>query len=135
MAQSLDQRAIPFGLGFHPYLTAGTETVDGAILHVPACQTLDVDDRGLPTGAVTPVEGTERDFRSSRFVGPAVLDTAYTDLVRDADGRARAVDRRARRSRAAPSCGSTRPSGISWCTRATRWARCTVGDGPWRSSP
>ncbi len=90
VAQSLDQRAIPFGLGFHPYVTAGTDMVDGAILHVPAHQTLDVDDRGLPTGAVTAVEGTEHDFRGSRFVGPSVLDTAYTDLVRDADGRARA---------------------------------------------
>ena len=90
VAQSLDQRAIPFGLGFHPYVTAGTDMVDGAILHVPAHQTLDVDDRGLPTGAVTAVEGTEHDFKGSRFVGPSVLDTAYTDLVRDADGRARA---------------------------------------------
>ena len=38
-----------------------------------------------------PVEGTERDFTSSRFVGPVVLDTAYTTLERDADGRARAT--------------------------------------------
>ena len=34
-AQSLDEGPIPFGLGFHPYLTAGPGTVDGAILHVP----------------------------------------------------------------------------------------------------
>ncbi len=61
---------MPFGLGFHPYLTAGPETVDGAILHVPARHTLDLDDRGLPTGALTPVEGTDRDFTTSRFVGP-----------------------------------------------------------------
>ena len=50
-AQSLEESPIPFGIGFHPYLTAGPETVDGAILHVPARHTLDVDDRGLPTGA------------------------------------------------------------------------------------
>ena len=89
-AQSLDEGPIPFGLGFHPYLTAGSETVDGAILHVPAHHTLDLDDRGLPTGALTPVEGSDRDFTTSRFVGPAVLDTAYTSLERDADGKARA---------------------------------------------
>ena len=89
-AQSLDEGSIPFGLGFHPYLTAGPETVDGAILHMPAHHTLDLDERGLPTGALTPVEGTERDFSISRFVGPAVLDTAYTTLERDADGKARA---------------------------------------------
>jgi len=89
-ARSLDEGPIPFGLGFHPYLTAGPESVDGVILHVPARHTLDLDDRGLPTGALTAVEGTERDFTTSRFVGPAVLDTAYTTLLRDADGKARA---------------------------------------------
>jgi aldose 1-epimerase len=87
-AQSLDEGMIPFGLGFHPYLTAGPETVDGAILRVPARHTLDLDDRGLPTGALTPVEGTDADFNVARFVGPAVLDTPYTTLERDEDGRA-----------------------------------------------
>ena len=90
-AQSLEEAEIPFGLGFHPYLAPGAETVDGAILHVPASHTLDMDDRGLPTGALSPVEGTERDFTTPRFVGPAVLDTAYTTLERDADGVARAT--------------------------------------------
>jgi len=81
-ARSLEESMIPFGLGFHPYLTAGTETIDGAILQLSARHTLDVDDRGLPTGALTPVEGTDRDFTTSRFVGRAVLDTAYTTLER-----------------------------------------------------
>jgi aldose 1-epimerase len=89
-ARSLQEGPVPFGLGFHPYLTAGTESVDGAILHVPARHTLDTDDRGLPTGALTPVEGTERDFTTQRFVGPAVLDTAFTTLERTAEGRAEA---------------------------------------------
>jgi len=90
-AQSLEEGPIPFGLGFHPYLRAGADAVDGAILHVPARQTLDMDDRGLPTGGLTPVEGTDRDFTTARFVGPAVLDTAYTKLERDAEGMARAT--------------------------------------------
>ncbi len=89
-ARSLQDGPIPFGLGFHPYLTAGTGTVDGAILHLPARHTLDTDDRGLPTGAMTPVEGTDRDFTTQRFVGPAVLDTAFTTLERNAEGRAEA---------------------------------------------
>jgi galactose mutarotase-like enzyme len=91
-ATSLEEGPIPFGLGFHPYLTAGSgpETVDGAILHVPAHDTLELDERGLPTGTLTPVHGTERDFTTPRFVGPTVLDTAYTTLDRDADGLARA---------------------------------------------
>jgi aldose 1-epimerase len=87
-ARSLEESLIPFGIGFHPYLAAKTETIDGAILQLPARHTLDVDDRGLPTGAITPVEGTDRDFTSSRFVGPAVLDTAFTTLERDGEGKA-----------------------------------------------
>jgi aldose 1-epimerase len=90
-ARSFDEEPIPFGLGFHPYLAAGPETVDGAILRVPAHHTLDLDDRGLPTGALTPVAGTERDFTTARFLGPLVLDTAYTTLEREPDGTARAT--------------------------------------------
>jgi aldose 1-epimerase len=89
-ATSLEEGQIPFGLGFHPYLTAGPETVDGATLHVPARHTLDLDGRGLPTGALTPVEGTDRDFTTPRVVGATVLDTAYTTLDRDARGVAHA---------------------------------------------
>ncbi|HWE68032.1 MAG TPA: aldose 1-epimerase family protein [Acidimicrobiales bacterium] len=87
-ARSLEEGPVPFGLGFHPYLTAGPETVDGAILHLPAGATLDVDDRGLPTGGLTAVAGTERDFTTARFIGPTVLDTAFTTLQRDSEGRA-----------------------------------------------
>jgi aldose 1-epimerase len=87
-ARSLEDDPIPFGLGFHPYVTAGPETVDGAILHVPAHHTLDTDDRALPTGALTPVEGTPFDFTTARFIGPTAMDTAFTTLDRDAQGRA-----------------------------------------------
>ncbi len=36
------------------------------------------------------MDGTECDFTTSRFVGPTVLDTCFTTLDRDIDGRARA---------------------------------------------
>ncbi len=87
-ARNIEAEPIPFGLGFHPYLTAGPETVDGAILQLPARHTLELDDRGLPTGTLTPVAGTEYDFTTARFIGPLALDTAFTTLQRDADGRA-----------------------------------------------
>jgi aldose 1-epimerase len=87
-ARNIEAEPIPFGLGFHPYLTAGPETVDGAILQLPARHTLELDDRGLPTGTLTPVAGTEHDFTTARFIGPLELDTAFTTLQRDDDGRA-----------------------------------------------
>jgi aldose 1-epimerase len=78
----------PFGLGFHPYLTVGTTTVDAARLLVPARRRLVADERGLPTGDAT-VAGTEFDFSAGRPVGTTRLDTAYTQLVRGEDGLAR----------------------------------------------
>jgi aldose 1-epimerase len=82
--------AAPFGIGFHPYLTAGTAHVDAATLLVPAGRLLVLDARRLPTGQVLDVAGTEMDFTSRRVVGPTRLDTAYTDVRRGDDGVARA---------------------------------------------
>ncbi len=78
----------PYGAGAHPYLTVGTATVDSVLLSVPARTVLDSDDRGIPIGKRA-VDGTEWDFRRSRPIGTTVLDHAFTDLERDADGLAR----------------------------------------------
>jgi aldose 1-epimerase len=79
---------LPFGLGFHPYLTVGTERVDTVVLRLPARRRLVLDARSLPTGEVQPVAGTEYDFTGGRSVGPTRMDTAFTGLERDADGLA-----------------------------------------------
>jgi aldose 1-epimerase len=78
----------PFGIGFHPYLTVGT-SVDGALLSLPAPRRLATDERALPVGEEE-VAGTAFDFRSAREVGSTQLDTCFTGLTRDADGRVRA---------------------------------------------
>ncbi|HMO01096.1 MAG TPA: aldose 1-epimerase family protein [Miltoncostaeaceae bacterium] len=77
----------PFGVGFHPYLTAGTGLVDDAVLTVPADAWLPADDAGIPTGERRPVDG-DLDLRRGRAIGGAVLDHCFTGLVRDAEGRA-----------------------------------------------
>jgi aldose 1-epimerase len=77
----------PFGIGFHPYLTVDTDRVDGIELRIPASQRLLTDDQGLPVGA-TAVTGTIYDFTQPRPIADVVLDTAYTELSRDGDGRA-----------------------------------------------
>jgi len=87
-ARNIGAIDLPFGLGFHPYLTIGTATIDQARLRVPARRRLVTDDRGLPTGAVG-VSGTEFDFGAARPIGVTRLDTAYCDLARDGDGRVR----------------------------------------------
>jgi aldose 1-epimerase len=78
----------PYGSGAHPYLTVGAETIDDALLCVPARTALRSDDRGIPVGTV-PVDRTELDFRSPRPIGATKLDHGYTDLERGEGGLAR----------------------------------------------
>ncbi len=87
-ATNVGAGACPYGSGAHPYLRAGSATVDDAILRLPARSVLRSDERGIPVAAV-PVDGTEYDFRRARAVAGTVLDHAFTDLERDADGLAR----------------------------------------------
>jgi len=87
-ATNLDTVAAPFGMGFHPYLSVSTSTIDTASLLVPARRRLVTDERGLPTSS-SAVAGSELDFRTPRWVGTTRLDTAFTDLQRDDDGMAR----------------------------------------------
>jgi aldose 1-epimerase len=80
--------AAPFGLGFHPWLTAGSDVVDGDTVHVPATTVIETDERMLPVRR-TAVAGSAMDFRQGSLVGHAQLDTCFTDLDRDEDGVAR----------------------------------------------
>jgi aldose 1-epimerase len=86
-ASSGSDTAAPFGIGFHPYLTLGSSTINDVHVTIPARTRLEVDERGLPIGAVD-VEG-DFDFRSARPMGRIELDTGFTDLIRSEDGRAR----------------------------------------------
>ncbi|WP_051943853.1 aldose 1-epimerase family protein [Streptacidiphilus rugosus] len=90
VARNVGDRVAPYGLGAHPYLTLGRGpgSIDEAVLEVPADTWLPVDERKLPTGRAS-VDGTSYDFRKPHAIGATELDTAYTGLTRDADGRAR----------------------------------------------
>jgi aldose 1-epimerase len=86
-ATNVGDRPCPYGMGAHPYLFVDADTIDNCGLEVPGASRLTHDDRGIPTG-VASVEGTEYDFRSRRHILGTRLDTAYTDLHREPDGRA-----------------------------------------------
>ncbi len=83
--------ALPFGAGFHPYVSVSDGTVDGSTLLVPADSELGVDDQGIPSGTTPVVEGSEHDFRSARAIGATRLDTCFTSMEVDADGMTRVV--------------------------------------------
>ena len=87
-ATNIGAETCPYGAGWHPYLSVRGDTVDEALLRVPAQSVLEADQRGIPVGS-GPVEATELDFREPRPVGPTRLDHCFTDLDRDEDGRAR----------------------------------------------
>jgi aldose 1-epimerase len=76
----------PYGVGQHPYVTAGTERVDDAVLTVPADEWVRCDERGLPV-ATEPVADTPYDFRTARAIGDTTLDTPFAALTRDGQGR------------------------------------------------
>jgi aldose 1-epimerase len=118
-ATNLSETTAPFGIGFHPYLTVGTPTVDSALLLVPARRRLLADERGLPEGDVA-VSGTEQDFTTQRPIGAMKLDTAYTELVRDDDGRSVAHLR--------PPAGSRRRGLTLWVDGAYRYLMVFTGD-------
>jgi aldose 1-epimerase len=84
-ATNVGDADVPFGYGAHPYLTVGETTVDEIRVTLPGASHLEVDDRMLPV-ALSPVDGTGLDLRDGSPVSDRVLDTAYTDLARDAEG-------------------------------------------------
>ena len=79
-ATNLGDRPCPFGAGAHPYLTVGTDTVDDAILQVPAGTWLWSDERGIPMEQ-RPVANSPYRFDEPRPIGDLMMDTAFTDLT------------------------------------------------------
>lgn len=92
-ATNAGSEAAPFGAGMHPYFSLGARRVDDLELRAPVRARLETDDRGIPTG-FSGVAGTDYDFGEARRIGSTKLDTAFTDLQRSGDGRAR-IDLRA----------------------------------------
>jgi aldose 1-epimerase len=98
-------------------LTVGSATVNESLLRLAAGRRLMTDDRGLPTETVG-VLGSPFDFTDQRALGDLQLDTAFTDLVRDADGMARIE--------LAQSDGSRRVT--VWLDEGFPWVMAYTGD-------
>ena len=85
-ARNVGTDAAPFGLGAHPYMSVGEDRVDEVVLGIPAASLLEMDDRLLPNGLAA-VDGTDQDFREPRLLGELALDTAFTNIDAESDGR------------------------------------------------
>ncbi len=74
----------PFGFGVHPYFRIGDVPLQELRLYIPAATHLMVDERRLPVREESVVD-TPEDFTLPRPIGDTILDTAYTNLMRESD--------------------------------------------------
>jgi len=119
-ATNVDQAAAPYGVGIHPYLLAGQGPVDRWSLELPAAEVLEVsEDRLVPRG-LADVAGGVFDFRDGRSLEGIEVDHAFTGVVADADGRARA------RVRAEDGSGVE----CTWDPAALPWVQVHTADVP-----
>ncbi len=106
----------PFGMGAHPYLYVDLP-VDDVVLTMPAASRLLTDGRQLPIGAAK-VTGSVFDYTEGKRIGEAKLDTAFGDVIRDADGRS--------------TVRLARPDGSAiaevWSNRGFGWWQVYTGD-------
>lgn len=86
VVRNLGALPLPYGAGHHPYFTVGTESINAAILRIPARSYFRATERSIPIVPPVSVEGTPFDFRTPHTIEETVLDTGYTDLLPDADG-------------------------------------------------
>lgn len=77
--ENLGSRAVPFGVGVHPYVRAGDAETDECTVRVAASEVLPVDpERLLPVRPPRALSGDEQDFRTGRRLAGVLLDTAFS---------------------------------------------------------
>jgi aldose 1-epimerase len=78
----------PYGAGQHPYLSPGAGLIDECRLELAAATRIETGgERKLPTGTAA-VIGTDYDFNEPKELGAQKIDSPFTDLGRDGEGRA-----------------------------------------------
>lgn len=91
LAKNLSDEPAPYGVCPHPYLVAGPGHVDDWTLTLPADTVLTVSEPRLAPETLESVRIDRQrfDFREARRIGSVEIDHAFTDIRRDARGRAR----------------------------------------------
>jgi aldose 1-epimerase len=82
--RNLSTEPMPVAVGFHPYFQIPGVPRDQYAAHIPARSRVMADQRLIPTGEYRPM-----DLPAEFPLRGRTLDDGFTDLQRDADGRAR----------------------------------------------
>jgi len=117
-ADNVGGQPAPFGIATHPFFGFADHRVDELTLTLPARRQLRTDDRLLP---IELVDADER-FRTGRSLAGVELDTAFTDLEWDSDGRCRL------RLAAGTGTASESASLTIWADDSFRWWQVYTGD-------
>ncbi|MET1052338.1 MAG: aldose 1-epimerase family protein [Mycetocola sp.] len=94
---NLSDAPAPVAIGAHPFVTIGDVEPEDLIVTVHVDTRIETDDRSLPTGEETPVDGTPTDLRGgvrlgaleidAGFSGAAIVDGVSEHSVSAPDGR------------------------------------------------
>ncbi|HEX7659317.1 MAG TPA: aldose 1-epimerase family protein [Pseudonocardiaceae bacterium] len=85
--RNIGDRAVPFGLGTHPYPRVGTVPLADCDLRLAATTVLPLDHATMiPSGPAMPVSGTTYDFRKPRSLSGVRLDTPFGGCKPAEDG-------------------------------------------------
>ncbi len=84
--RNVGRKTAPIGVGFHPYFTVRTPSIDGAEIKIPASGHLEFNEQLTPTGTVLDAAGTEWDYRDYRAIGDRRFNHCYVHLERESDG-------------------------------------------------
>jgi aldose 1-epimerase len=76
----------PVAMGFHPYFTVGSPTIDQDVLSLPFTDVLEFEQL-IPTGRVLSVADGALDFRSARRIGATRFNHCFATPIRDPDRR------------------------------------------------
>jgi aldose 1-epimerase len=75
---NLSDAPAPVAIGAHPYFTIGDVQPEDLTVTVNVTTRIEVDDRSLPTGKETSIEGTSFDLRKGLRLGDLDLDAGFT---------------------------------------------------------
>ena len=126
-ARNAGDHALPFGIGFHPYFTVGTDVIDTTFLQLPGHERLVLDDPRCPQAMCVQLSersSTSRTGAQSDPPGSIPRSARWPPMPTGWLGRSSPIPTARRRLR----CGWMISSAISCVTRATRSVTSRAGD-------